>query len=91
MIFFTYIELHGASAQDYDALNDAMAVSGFSTTARSEEKTTYRLPRGMYRCQSDKPANAILDIAREIANSTGFPNEIITIPTRGARWYPQKS
>ncbi|HVE16208.1 MAG TPA: hypothetical protein VNB29_05700 [Chthoniobacterales bacterium] len=90
MTYFTCIELLGAEPSDYEALTEVMTCAGFSTTIPSKKKEVYKLPRGVYRCQSQRTTAAVLAVAREIANATNFKNEVITIPTLGARWYPNE-
>jgi hypothetical protein len=88
VIFYCIVELLDATADDYERLDGAMAVAGFTRTTRSKNGESYKLPTGVYRSQCRLHASEVLNIARSIANSTGRANEVMTIESDRARWFP---
>ena len=77
--FLTRVELHGATAADYDALDRAMIAANFSKTIRSTRGLIYAMPAATYHSQADNlSAAAVRNLAVAAARQTGRRYDIVT-------------
>ena len=77
--FTTRIELQDASAEDYTALDAAMAGANFSKTVRSARGQDYNLPHGTYFSQAfGMSATDVRNLAASAASRTGRRYDIVT-------------
>ena len=84
--FVTRVELHSATADDYEALHGYMAGKGFKRTIVGGDGTTYQLPSATYSYIGNTTIETVRDAARAAANATGRNNWIIA--TEGmSSWY----
>lgn len=68
--YVTRVELRGnPTADDYQALHDAMEAKGFTRTITSDEGTAYKMPHAMYYAVSNLTTSQICDHAHEAATS----------------------
>ena len=70
--FTTRVELHRATAEDYERLHDQMARQGFRRTVPGFDdqggKHTYHLPTAEYDSVSDGDAASVRNVAKRIAD-----------------------
>lgn len=69
--FVVRIELHGASAADYNNLHTYMAAAGFSRTISGADGKRYELPSGMYSADLIANLTTVRDNADAAAAKTG--------------------
>lgn len=68
--FTTRVELHQASAQDYETLHAAMAGQGFSRTILGNDGKWYHLPTAEYLYTGEKDGKGVYLMAVAAANTT---------------------
>ena len=69
--FVTRVELHGASAADYERLHVAMERSGFSRQIQADNGNCFQLPTAEYCHQGNYDAASVNDAAEKAAATTG--------------------
>jgi hypothetical protein len=69
--FMTRVELHNATAADYEKLHEAMQAAGFLRVVRDVDGKWYHLPTAEYDRTGDYTTSQVLAHAKRAANSTG--------------------
>lgn len=84
--FITRVELHEATATDYQILYDAMKEAGFVKTIKEFKlNNVYKLPEGEYHYSSEKVIESkdVLDIAIKAVAKTKKEYQIIVTKADG--------
>ena len=77
--FLTRVELHGATAADYEVLDQAMTAANFSKTIRSARGLIYNMPSATYFSQAfNMSAAEVRNLAIAAAQRTGLRYDVIT-------------
>ena len=77
--FLTRVELHDATAADYEKLDQAMAAANFSKTIQSSRGMVYAMPTATYFSQAfGLSAAEIRNLAVAAARGTGRRYDVIT-------------
>jgi hypothetical protein len=84
--FTTRVELHRATADDYETLHDAMDKRGFSRLIESEEGISYHLPTAEYDISCDLSRSDVLELAKAAAAKTNKAAAILVTESRGRTW-----
>ena len=84
--FMTRVELHGATAADYDRLHEEMKNVGFSRFIQADDGTWYHLPTAEYHIQRNCTIEDVHDIARLAANRTGKDSSVLVSEYNGLMW-----
>ena len=82
--FIARVELHDATAADYDKLYEVMAKDGFTKTVHSDDGT-YNLPTGTYRLVKETTSEAASALASSAAASTGRRSALYVAQVSGER------
>lgn len=85
--FLTRIELHSATAEDYEKLAKAMLSRNFKKFILSADGQSYRLPAAEYLYEGEITLTAVRDLARDAATSTGRESWVLTVESKGAAWF----
>jgi hypothetical protein len=90
--FSVRVELHQATADDYETLHAAMENRGFSRYITSDDGKTYHLPWAEYNGTGSLTSAQVRDIARTAANCTGKGNAVFVTESQSRAWVglPQK-
>lgn len=85
--YMARIELHLASAEDYERLHIAMQQRGYLRTMPGEDGVVYQLPTGTYYVtESSANSEVALRAAVDAAKETGKEAAILVTDWRSARW-----
>lgn len=84
--FITRVELHGGSAEDYQALNTAMEAGGFSRIIQGEGAASI-LPPGQYIGIGEVAAGDVLQFAQRAALTTKKGYAIFVSDFTTAAWF----
>jgi hypothetical protein len=79
------VELHGANADDYGKLHNAMAQRGFSRTIRGDDGVVYDLPTAEYAISAYE-GNEVRTQASAAADTTGRANGVLVAQYTQACW-----
>jgi hypothetical protein len=83
--FTVRVELHYADDDDYERLHSAMERVGFSRTITGSDGTEYSLPTAEYNTDGTD-ADAVLDLAKRAADSTGKRFAVLVTESQRRRW-----
>ncbi|WP_179255539.1 type V toxin-antitoxin system endoribonuclease antitoxin GhoS [Burkholderia sp. HI2714] len=84
--FLTRVELHNATAADYEKLHTAMQQQKFSRTIPDDSGVRYHLPTAEYYSHGEIAANDVLELAKAAVRSIGKTASIITCNWTQAQW-----
>jgi hypothetical protein len=87
--FTVRVELHDyPTADEYEALHEAMAAQGFSRTIVDENTgEEYYLPTAEYNLIGSLDRDVVLARADRAANQTGKRYSVVVTPSSGRTWY----
>jgi hypothetical protein len=84
--FLTRVELHVATAADYEKLHDEMAKRRFSRQIRANDGTMYHLPTAEYSSYAELSTDAVRELADAAIAATGKTGWVITVRWDSASW-----
>ena len=84
--FMTILELYGASASDYDVLNQRMEREKFFRQIVGNDGKKYSLPSYVYRSHGSLTADQVRTIAANVALLSGKPFSVMTFSWLDANW-----
>jgi hypothetical protein len=84
--FITRVELHHATADDYETLHAAMARAGFSRTIQGSDGVTYHLPWAEYYANTTSTIEQVRSAAVSAANTTGRTSAVLVSQSIQIAW-----
>lgn len=84
--FTTRIELHRATAADYEDLHAHMARQGFSRTIVSDSGARYQLPTAEYNIEAELTRADVLARAKAAAGAVKASYEVLVTESAGRTW-----
>lgn len=84
--FLVRIELHGASAVDYELLHEAMVACNFSRSVKGSDGKNYLLPTAEYVAFGNATTEHVRDLAIAAANTTGRSSWVLAVSYEAAAW-----
>jgi len=84
--YIVRVELHRATASDYELLHSEMERRGFSRSILGTNGRTYRLPTAEYRAETGQTGEEVRSIAAEAAAASGCAYAVLVAETVGTWW-----
>jgi hypothetical protein len=85
--FTTRVELHSASAEDYERLHSYMQAEQFSRLIKSDDGTWYHLPTAEYDRSGNYSAADTLAAAKRAAARTSKNYSVLVTETNRRTWF----
>ncbi len=85
--FTVRVELHDATQDDYERLQELMQAAGFFRTIKGEDGTKFHLPSSEYNFEGSIDINTVRERAKGAARGTRRDFDLLVTESIRRRWY----